>query len=241
MRASKYRSSLTTHKRNKRSRKFLFFIIFALLIIFITKFTISLPFFALQEIQIEGLERLSRDEVIQWINLPAHISIFTLNLKKVAKRIESNPPVKKVSVHRILPSTIRILVKERTPYAYLLKQGDIWEVDEEGVTLNKVKEKKNLPLIEEPVYLNEGNLKKALKAVKLAKSVGLHPIKVRVENEREGVVIHLKEKIEICLGEGDYLEYLYYVPYLLLDAQKRKEKIKKIDLRFKDQLVVTPK
>ena len=139
MRASKYRSSLTTHKRNKRSGKFLFFIIFALLIIFITKFTISLPPFTLQKIQIEGLERLSRDEVIEWIDLPAHISIFKLNLKEIARRIESNPPVKKVSIQRILPSTIYILVKERAPYAYLLKQGDIWEVDEEGVTLNEVK------------------------------------------------------------------------------------------------------
>ena len=237
---SKYRSSLITHKRSRKVKIFAFFIIFILLIIFITKFTISLPPFTLQEIQIEGLERLSRDEVLKWINLPTHISIFKLNLKEIAKRIESKSSVKKVSIRRILPSTIYILVKERTPYAYLLKQGGIWEVDEEGVILNKVKERGNLPLIKGPLCLDKSKLGKALKAIKLTKRVGLNPIEVGIEKGEEGIVIYLKEKVKIYLGRADHLEYLYYVPDVLLDAQKRKEKIEKIDLRFKGQLVVTP-
>ena len=238
---SKYSSSLTTRKRSGKVKIFAFFVIFILLIVFITKFTISLPPFALQEIQIEGLERLSRDEVLKWINLPTHISIFKLNLEEIAKRIESKSLVKKVSIQRILPSTIYILVKERTPYAYLLKQGGIWEVDDEGVRLSKVKERGNLPLIEGSLCIDKSKLEKALKALKLTKRVGLNPIKISIEKGEEGIVIYLKEKVKIYLGRADHLEYLYYVPYLFLDAQKRKEKIEKIDLRFKGQLVVTPK
>ncbi len=241
MRASKYRSSLAPHKRSGKVKIFFIFIVFTFLTVLMVRFTVSLPYFTLQEIQIDGLERLSKDKILGWINLPPQTSIFKFNLNGIAKKIELDPQVKKVIARRILPSTIYILVKERVPYAYLLKQGDLWEVDKEGVILNKVKEKKNLPVIEGPLCLEKSNLKTALKAVKLAKRAGLNPIRIRIEKKEEGIVIHLKQKVKIYLGRGDHLKHIYYVPYLILDAQKRKEKIEKIDLRFNGQLVVTPK
>lgn len=231
--------------QTRRKRKGTFFVLFAIilsLIIFTVRFIIVLPYFYVRDVRIRGLKRLSPSQLTAKINIPPHTSIFTLNLDKIYKSIESQPMVKRVIIKKKLPSTLLIDVEERLPYAYIKIKEKFWEIDKEGIILRVAEGSlKDLPLIEgiDPVK-DRKKLLNILNILKLCKLLNIKVDRIVVEKKDKGIVAYAGN-IQIIIGKANYYRYLFYVPEIIEDAKKRKERLIYIDLRFNGQIVVLPK
>lgn len=60
---------------------------------------------------------LSRAEVLQWTGLRAGDNLLTLDLDRLKRDLELVPQIEEAALERLLPDTLRIVVRERQPVA----------------------------------------------------------------------------------------------------------------------------
>jgi cell division protein FtsQ len=94
--------------------------------------------FALRTVTIEGLVRLTKQQVLDRAALPGGRSLLRIDPAKVAARVEQLPPVADATVVRHWPHGIVIKVTERRPVA-TVATGSAWAlVDIDGVAFATV-------------------------------------------------------------------------------------------------------
>lgn len=238
-----YVSSSYLRKRRKRKRDaFVFLIILVGLALYIVISLLSLPYFYVKDVELRGLERLTSSEILQPDLIPPQTSIFKIDINRVKEKILAIPLVKKVVIEKKLPSTLIINITERKPYAYVTNGQKIWEMDREGVILGEVEKKLGLPVIEGTNLLEkrEGIIK-ALNALLVCQRLNLKVKKIKIEETNRGIVILLDNSVQLVMGVSPNYSHLIYVPEILEDIKKRKEKINCIDLRFEKQIVASYK
>jgi cell division protein FtsQ len=94
--------------------------------------------FALRKVTIEGLVRLTKQQVLDRAALPGGRSLLRIDPTAIAARIEGLPPVADATVTRRWPHGLDIKVTERRPVA-VVATGSAWVlVDIEGVAFATV-------------------------------------------------------------------------------------------------------
>ncbi|MDQ2908030.1 MAG: FtsQ-type POTRA domain-containing protein [Candidatus Eremiobacteraeota bacterium] len=73
------------------------------------------PFFRLKSLEVSGLVRVSRSEVVARAAIDPHANVWLMDRAAVERRIEAIPYVASAWVHRRLPGDVRIDVTERVP------------------------------------------------------------------------------------------------------------------------------
>lgn len=93
--------------------------------------------FTVQQITLEGNERVERDEVLARAGLATGANIWLIHLEGLSQRVERHPAIRSAQIHRVPPHRIHIRVQERLPIAFLLHQADgqLYGVDQEGIIL----------------------------------------------------------------------------------------------------------
>lgn len=128
----------------------LFFVAFigiVALALWLTFFT--LPVFNIKSIEISGNENLSKEQIESMLNTKVGNNIFAFNKTKALKNIKSNNYVEEVSIHRKLPSTITVNIKEYKLRAYVPYMGSYLYINDYGRILDTQKTfKKQLPVVE---------------------------------------------------------------------------------------------
>ena len=81
------------------------------------------PGFVTKTIVVSGNARVRRNEIVSRAGIVPHVSIWLQNTAAISKRIEAIPYVDRARVRQIPPSTLRIVVSERRPFA-ILRSGD---------------------------------------------------------------------------------------------------------------------
>lgn len=106
-------------------------------------------FFAVKEIQTTGLSLLKPQEVTRLTGIRLGSNIFLLKETEVSERLLLHPAVESCQVTRKLPSTVEIIVKERTPLALLPAETGFMVIDSHCRYLNRVGSivEVNLPVI----------------------------------------------------------------------------------------------
>jgi len=223
------------NRKGKRGAYSFFWFFLLLMGIVIGRYVFTTPYFKLEEVRVRGERRLSEDTILRWADIPAQECIFGISLREISRRIESNPRIKRAQVKRFFPSGLLIEVEEREPLAYLLYQNLLWEVDEEGIILGKADSPQDLPLITGVgSFSQKKRISSGIKIIKAFKQAGLLLCEVNVEDEEE-MIAYLR-KIKVYLGRGEHLEYLSYLPLIIVDLKD--ERISYIDLRFNGQVAV---
>lgn len=115
--------------------------------------------FAINEVTVKGNRALNKIQLLENIQPLTGQNIFLLNLSNLSKELSQHPWVRKVSLERVLPQTLRINVVERAPYARI-QMDRIYVLDNFGVLLCETRpEFDHLPLISgmpaKPVKLGE--------------------------------------------------------------------------------------
>lgn len=105
------------------------------------------PIFNVKQIDVEGIQKLSKEEIINLSQIQLNENTFKLKMSEIASKIENNTYVESVYINRELPSTIKIEVKERQPqYIIEIANGNAY-IDSKGYILEISIEKLQLPLL----------------------------------------------------------------------------------------------
>lgn len=102
------------------------------------------PIFNVKEIKVEGIQKLSQEEIVNLSKINIGENTFKIKNTIVTDGIKSNIYVEKVNIKRELPNVIKITIKERTPQyiiqiaeenAYIDLNGYILEISTESLEL----------------------------------------------------------------------------------------------------------
>jgi cell division protein FtsQ len=158
-------------------------------------FSIS-GFFTVDSIEVEGNDHYTSEEIINMAHaVPGRNLIYHTNKTEIIDYLEQNPYIKSADVVRKLPSTLLIVVNERTESMAFKYDDEYLVMDSEGILLRK---SRSLPLttLVEGMIVNKIKLgevvgtedkDKANKAIKLISSMtaaDLYFVKVDMSNNK---------------------------------------------------------
>ena len=118
--------------------------IFILIILAVILFLIS-PIFYIDDIIVENNEKLSDDAIVNLLNINNETNIFEENDNKIENALKQNPYIEEVQIKRILPSTLKLTIKERkvmflleyaNSFVYVDKNGNILEISSNDISEN---------------------------------------------------------------------------------------------------------
>jgi cell division protein FtsQ len=160
---------------------------------------VNLPYFALQQVDVTGTKRLSKQEVIESAEIDSGANLLTVNIAAVARRVETHPWIRCASVYRRFPGVLQIEVVERQPRA-MLTAGKLYYVDDRGEFFSKrlPGDGVNLPLLtgltREDLETRRNEVEDVVRA-----SLSLLELMEKTESDLKPGVI---SEIRIDLGEG---------------------------------------
>jgi cell division septal protein FtsQ len=100
--------------------------------------------FAIQQIEVQTDGVLTSDAIRRWALVRNGENLMALDLMRVKRDLELQPPIQFVAVERILPHTLKLVVNEREPIAQtiVLQAGPggaaeqaIYDFDQDGYTM----------------------------------------------------------------------------------------------------------
>ncbi|MGH7255058.1 MAG: cell division protein FtsQ/DivIB [Nitrospirales bacterium] len=94
----------------------------------------------IEQVQVTGLHRISRDAVIQRLAIPPRASLLTVSPTQLEERLSGHPWIKQASVRRMPLHTLAVEVTERRPAVIVKGKGQAYLVSEEGHVLSVVPE-----------------------------------------------------------------------------------------------------
>lgn len=132
-------------RKQKANRRLIFYLSIFLILISIIVYLQS-PLSNIKEIKVNGNMIISDETIIDKTDLNKETNIWTVNSKKLNKKIGKSPIIESVNVKRKLPSTILIKVNEYKVVGYVvtdevnkavLENGTIVESEEDAFDLSK--------------------------------------------------------------------------------------------------------
>ena len=171
--------------------------------IYIHDAVLQCPLFDVKTIMIDGLDRVSRDEVLAQTGLDNPANIFALQPKMLEKKLNTHPWIRSTTVKRKLLSTICINVEEQEPLAIVTIENlaDI-VINAQGAPFKKYEPDKDnlkaLPVISgvdlslsNNTYLFEGDLFNAV--MEVLKLRGFGQIQTIFGDENTGIRINISQ------------------------------------------------
>lgn len=115
-------------------------------------------YFALKKLEVSGNKRLANVEVLSAAGVALGQNTLELNMRDVESGLLANPWVERAMVKRVLPSTFRITIFERTPRYWRRKNDELYYADAQGRTIAPVTANQfsSMPLLEEQADMNDG-------------------------------------------------------------------------------------
>jgi cell division protein FtsQ len=189
-------------------------------------YMISAPYFQIEKTAIKGCERITEKEVLTLAGIKPFQNILAINPGEIARRINSNPWVKDVSIERGLPNRLVIEVRERKVSALVKEKRGIYFMDSSGVIIKKLKngEKADVPILT-GFHKNAALLKKSIELITcLSANSGSPEIRNVSEihgDEIFGFSIFTDSGLCIQLGFGNYEKKLKRLKSVITDLRRK--------------------
>lgn len=212
---------------------------------------LTAPRFAVTSVEVRGTSRVTVERVLQMAGIPAGANLWRLDPTTVAARVERLPEVRRADVVRELPNRVTILIEERQPFT-LVSAGRLHWLDEEGRVLGEAQRAvaPPVPVISglsdaEMATLESGPSPRVRQAIALIRallrtgSTLVSEISEIDVGRRDGPVLYTVDGIEVRLGGEDWDERLARLQGVLGQVATGPDAVRTIDLRFRDQVVLT--
>ncbi|MBS3779765.1 MAG: FtsQ-type POTRA domain-containing protein [Desulfovermiculus sp.] len=102
------------------------------------RWTTTTQVFVVQEVQVQGIQRLSRQEVVAQAGLERFHNLLDLSLWKIRRDLQKHPWIASVSLFRRFPHGLRIEVEEEIPFFWRQQGERIYYADEHGEVIAPV-------------------------------------------------------------------------------------------------------
>ncbi len=130
---------------------FIFCILFCLGLLLLTGYRTATAsaFFDVEKIELEGVENIEKEKIKQIVK--SHTiqnGVWNSDIEAIKQEVENFKYAKAVSVSRVLPDTVRVIVNERQQIAVIRIDGNDHWADDDGLLLERVStEDKRPPFI----------------------------------------------------------------------------------------------
>lgn len=189
----------------------------------------TINYFALQQAEISGCARLSEERVRQIAGLTPGVNVLSLSMDRIRGALTHEPWVDTATVRRVLPGTIIVDIKEKTPSYLVQYEGTLYYADEAGRIIDKVAPGQfvSLPQIE----IEAGMEKHLPLLAELRRAMAEHRVPfdlgqiawLRLSWGR-GLEIRLMDgDILLCLGSRQWQKNLMRMNLVWTDLRKRGE------------------
>lgn len=212
---------------------------------------------SVKQVSVEGNSILSKDEIVRMMKLPHHVPMYDLDLTALQKNILENSFVQHAVLHRDAPSTLRVVIEERTPAAIVVGK-ELFYIASDGTILPYIasSETYDIPVISgldsvtgitAGKKLLHAEIIDALEIINVARVTSdelSHTLsEIRLRKGKDIVLYSFETGIPIIFGKGDAVKKL-----VKLDAfwqkflhNRETSDIQYIDIRYEDQVVVSRK
>ncbi len=177
-------------------------------------------FFEIEKIETYGVRNITKEKIEAVVRTrAAGKGIWEADLEGIREEISKIDYVKDVSVSRVLPETIKVIVIEREPIALVVIDGKKFRVDEDGKLLEEVVDK----VEEDPLFSIHGwsgersnkarelnlrrlELYKKLREEWVAYDLSKRVTAVDLQNPRDvqAYITDSGESVALSLGDKDY-------------------------------------
>lgn len=222
----------------------------------VVAYAVNSPVFQLEEVKILNYGTLTKAQAFAFCELQKGENLITLDLVNVQQLIKrKHPEFKEVRVQRVLPNTIEVLLKRRTPVAQIALVSRYMQVDKDLTVLpgsSPVPFKyltiiQGLPVPSEGLAvgmnLNNGVAKKVFMlsdAIHRSGVIAGHTLSKIDASDARNISFYVDNDIEIRVGDSRFNEKMKLLAETLKSAPLDAAKIRYIDLRF-DDIVVGPR
>jgi cell division protein FtsQ len=205
-----------------------------------------------RRIQVRGVDRLSRGEVLSLLEELRGQSIVGADLEACRQRLLKSPWVAEAVLRRRLPSTVEVVIAERRPIGIARVDADLYLVDDHGVVIEEYGPKYaelDLPVIDGLAPPHAGAApgldgRRVALAVRLLDSLQDRPDLLKrvsqldVSDPHDAVVILDGDTALVRLGEALFAERLQSYLELAPKLRERVPVIDYVDLRFGNRVYV---
>jgi cell division protein FtsQ len=216
--------------------RLVFIFLFSWLLYLIPSKFLTLDFFKVKEIKIEGSPKMLSRELTEMIKIIYNSNIWDIDLKGLEEYLEKDMRIERAKIKILGLGKIEIDIKERELAYYLQTKNRIYLIDTNGKKFGYLKER-----LEKDTYFivikDESELEKLLQ---LGKRLDDSLLKILISQ------LYMKDEncIEIILLDGtiiktnlDVEDEKYKVLETLYNELAKTKKIEYIDIRFNDFIV----
>jgi cell division protein FtsQ len=230
-------------------------VVLALVAIAIAKGTASLstsPLLRVDQIIPEGNQRVTSDAVRSMLSGLRGENIVFADLETWRSRLLESPWIRDASFRRALPSTIEVLVQERTPIAIGRKGARLYLVDERGARIDEYGPQYSsldLPIVDgfgategdEQVDEKRGALAaRLIMALRQKPAVASRLSQVDVSDVHNVTILLNDDPAELRVGDDHFLARVESYLSLSSALRERVPEIDYVDLRFDGRVYVRP-
>ena len=192
----------------------------------------------------EPLKRVSEEQVVGQAEFEVGTNVFRVDLNAIRERVERLQWVRYAMVQRVLPDQIIIKVVEREPIGLARIRGEVYQFDADAriLELDPISSA-SFPILDglrrDDVT---GNLAKVEVYRNVLDELGQTELsEVHLNEALEVSVVSSSDPLVVSLGTTDFRTR--WIKYLQLKAQIQQQypQAVKVDLRFKNQVIVKMK
>ena len=207
----------------------------------------------LSRLEVEGNDFFKTQEILDQGGIQSSANLHRLALEGVQARLEANPFLESVQVHKTYPNRLVLRVAEKQPVALLSVEGALYCIDRDGLVLPaRPGRLYQLPLISGRF---EGGVQTGVRAGGRWVEEGLSLIRTVLAERPElydkisevvvghpkGMLVYTADcSVPVWFGTGGVSEKIRYLEaiYAELSSKNQFQQVKYIDLRYEDQVVL---
>lgn len=192
------------------------------------------PYFRVLEVEVEGSRKMTKEALLSLTTMEGRPNLFSVNLQRVVKGLESHPWIERVRARKVFPNKILIQVEERKPMA-IIQLGELYYIDTHGEIFSPVGERDEYnypyltgltrPFLEKDPVEAKRLIMKALEFLKIVEQEKRSPLKEISEIHMErtfGIQCFTKaEGVEVRMGWDHFGEKLERLSLIWSDLRKR--------------------
>ncbi len=219
----------------KRSIKALIALFLLAGAMFFGKRFIDTDYFKVQDVFIDGVPKLLKQDIAAQLEQMKGKNIVYINTNKIENFIKNDIRVKKVSIKKLFPSKIEVVLEEREPYVYVKKGDETLLADKDLNIYGDILEdpSRNIPVID---YTSDESLNGIKTILSKIKNKDFYAMISEIRQSEKNYEILLTNNVKI-ITDTLVTEKKYNDAYKLYEKIKKEKAITYMDLRFTDIVV----
>jgi len=219
----------------KRSIKALIALFLLAGAMFFGKRFIDTDYFKVQDVFIDGVPKLLKQDIAAQLEQMKGKNIVYINTNKIENFIKNDIRVKKVSIKKLFPSKIEVVLEEREPYVYVKKGDETLLADKDLNIYGDILEdpSRNIPVID---YTSDESLNGIKTILSKIQNKDFYAMISEIRQSEKNYEILLTNNVKI-ITDTLVTEKKYNDAYKLYEKIKKEKAITYMDLRFTDIVV----